>query len=215
MKRSVSGIYLVTDATQCGGRGVVATARQAVAGGASTVQVREKNASGRDLFDLLLAVADAVGDSATVLIDDRVDVYLAARAAGARVHGVHVGQRDLPAGSVRAIVGPDAVVGLTANTPEHARAAAALPPGTIDYLGVGAVHATTTKPDHPEPLGLDGFAAFAAATDFPCVAIGGIGTSDVAALRETGAIGVAVVSAICAAPDAGRAAERLTGEWTS
>lgn len=208
-----TGIYLVTDTGQCGQRGVVETVRAAVAGGIGTVQVREKHASAAEFYALVLAVAQAVGDRALVLVDDRVDLYLAAREAGAAVHGVHVGQSDLPAAAVRAIVGPDAVVGLTANTQEHLREVRRLPAGTLDYLGAGVIRPTRTKADHPKPLGLDGFRSFAAASPLPCVAIGGILATDVAALRAAGASGAAVVSAVCAASDPGLAAADLVREW--
>ena len=208
-----TGIYLVTDTAQCGPRGVVETVRAAVAGGIRTVQVREKHAPAADFYALVLAVAEAVGNQALVLVDDRVDLYLAARAAGAPVHGVHVGQSDLPVAAVRTLVGPDAVVGLTANTGAHLDAARALPPGTVDYLGAGVIRPTSTKPDHPEPLGLDGFQAFAAASPEPCVAIGGIGLADVAALRAAGATGAAVVSAVCTAADPRRSAQELVAAW--
>lgn len=207
------GIYLVTDTAQCGARGVVATVRQAVASGVRTVQVRDKTAAAADLLALVLAVADAVGDTATVLVDDRVDVFLAARGQGASVHGVHVGQRDVPAAAVRSMIGPDAVLGLTANTHAHIEAAEALAADTVDYLGVGVIHATQTKPGHPAVLGIDGFAQFARATVLPCVAIGGVGVADVADLRRAGAAGAAVVSAVCAAADAGAAARQLQVEW--
>lgn len=209
----IAGIYLVTDTLQCGPRGVVETARAAVAGGVRTVQVREKNASTAELYELVLQTADAVGHAATVLVDDRVDVYLAARAAGAAVHGVHVGQTDLAAGQVRTLVGAHAVVGLSANTPAHLEAVHTLPPGTVDYLGVGAIRPTLTKPDHPTPLGIVGFGRIAAATTLPCVAIGGVERGDIAELRRAGAAGVAFVSAICAAEDPQRSAEVLTAEW--
>src|SRR5699024_5444249 len=133
------GIYLVTDTAQCGERGVVATAQQAVAAGVRTVQVRDKSADAADLLALVLAVADAVGDRATVLVDDRVDIFLAARGQGAAVHGVHVGQRDVPVVAVRAMVGPDVIVGLTANTLVHLDAVHGLSAGTVDYLGVGVI----------------------------------------------------------------------------
>lgn len=215
MTAAGAGLYLVTDAGQCAGRGVAATARAAVDGGARTVQVRHKDAGGRELFAEVVGVADAVGNDAFVLVDDRVDVYLAARAAGAAVHGVHVGQGDLPVDLVRRLVGPDAVVGLTANSREHLDALAALPVGTADYLGVGAIRETSTKPDHPDPLGITGFGEFAAASRLPCVAIGGVGPDDVAALRRAGAAGVAVVSAICASTDPERAARTLVERWES
>lgn len=207
------GIYLVTDTALCGDRGVAATVRAAVDGGVRTVQIREKHASAADFYALVLEVAAQVGDRADILVDDRVDIYLAARAAGAAVHGVHVGQSDLPADAVRALVGPDAVVGLTANTTGHLEALRRLPPGTVDYLGAGVIRPTSTKPDHPEPLGIAGFAQFAAAAPLPCVAIGGVRTEDIAPLRAAGAAGVAVVSAVCAAPDPRAAAQTLEQEW--
>ena len=210
-----TGIYLVTDTAQCGDRGVAAVAAAAVAGGVRTVQVREKHASASDFYAVVLAVAEAVGDRALVLVDDRVDIYLAARAAGARVHGVHVGQSDLPVTSVRSLVGPDAVVGLTANTPAHLDAVRALAPGTVDYLGAGVIHPTSTKPDHPAALGVDGFRAFASAAPVPCVAIGGIGLSDIRGLRAAGASGAAVVSAICTAADPQASAGELVAAWES
>ena len=208
-----SGIYLVTDTALCGPRGVVDTVRAAVAGGVTTIQVREKEASAADFYALVLAVAETADKRATVLVDDRVDVYLAARAAGAAVHGVHVGQTDLPAELVRTLVGPDAVVGLTANTPGHLDLIAALPPGTVDYLGAGVIRPTRSKPDHPEPMGIAGFTDFAARTPLPVVAIGGILLEDVAALRTAGATGAAVISAICGTADPLRAAEDLVRAW--
>ena len=210
-----SGIYLVTDSAQCGPRGVIETVRAAVAGGVETVQVREKNASAADFYALILAVAEAVDNRATVLVDDRVDIYLAARAARAGVHGVHVGQSDLPVELVRTLVGPDAVVGLTANTKEHLDALAALPPGTVDYLGAGVIRPTRTKPDHPEPLGMAGFTTFVSVAPLPVVAIGGILHDDVGPLRAAGATGVAVVSAICAAADPRQAAADLVSTWNA
>lgn len=208
-----TGIYLVTDSVQCGVRGVTETVRAAVAGGIRTVQIREKHASAADFYSLVRAVADAVGDQALLLVDDRVDVYLAARAAGAAVHGVHVGQSDLPVTAVRQLAGPDAVVGLTANTAEHLAAVRALPAGIVDYLGAGVIRPTSTKPDHPEPLGVDGFRAFTAESPLPCVAIGGIQPADVVPLHAAGASGIAVVSAVCAAADPRRAAEELVAAW--
>lgn len=206
-------LHLVTDTALCGGRGVVETVRRAVAGGVTCVQVRDKAAEPADRLALLVAVADAVGGRVTVLVDDDVETALTARLGGADVHGVHVGQHDRPAAEARAVLGPDAVVGLTAHLPEHLDAAAALPDGTVDYLGVGAVAATSTKPDAPEVLGVDGFARVAAAAAYPCVAIGGVGTGLVAPLRAAGAAGVAVVSAICSAPDPEAAARTLHEEW--
>lgn len=206
-------LYLVSDAVLCGPRGVVETVRQAVAGGVTCVQVRAKDLSAAECLALLIEVADAVGGLVPVIVDDRVDVYLAARHRGAAVHGVHVGQSDLPVESVRALVGREAIVGWSANTVEHLDVAGRLPPGTVDYLGVGVIRATTTKPDHPIPLGIEGFERLRRLTALPCVAIGGIHEGDLAALRRAGATGAAVVSALCAAKDPRAAAVSLRREW--
>ncbi|QHC59266.1 thiamine phosphate synthase [Rathayibacter sp. VKM Ac-2760] len=206
-------LHLVTDTRLCGPRGVAAVVAAAVAGGVRVVQVRDHEAAAAELVALTCAVAAVLDERTTLLVDDRVDVVLAARLAGARVDGVHVGQSDLPVLAARSILGPGAVVGLTANTPAHLAAAHALPAGTVDYLGVGVIRATATKPDHPVPLGIDGFAALAAATPLPCVAIGGVTADDAAALRRAGAAGLAIVSAICAADDPGAAARRFRAEW--
>ncbi|HEY0246947.1 MAG TPA: thiamine phosphate synthase [Gryllotalpicola sp.] len=205
--------YLVTDAAACGPRGVLDVVRAAVAGGVTAVQLREKTASARELFELTRRAAALIDGRALLLVDDRVDVALAARQAGARVDGVHIGQSDLPATAVRRMLGGDAVIGLTANTPRHLAELAALPAGTVDYLGVGVIRPTATKPDHPAPLGVAGFAALASAAPLPCVAIGGVTRADTTALRAAGAAGLAVVSAICAAPDPERAARELATAW--
>ncbi|WP_285138424.1 thiamine phosphate synthase [Microbacterium sp. lyk4-40-TSB-66] len=186
---------------------------QAVAAGVTVVQLRDKIATGAELFARTLDLADVVAGRCAFVVDDRLDVVLAARDRGARVDGIHLGQSDLPVDAARALLGADALVGWTANTPSHLAAAAALPKGTVDYLGVGVIRATATKPDHPQPLGVAGFAELAASTDLPCVAIGGIDVDDVTALRAAGAAGVAVVSAVCAADDPGAAVGALTAAW--
>jgi len=186
---------------------------EAVAAGVSVVQLRDKIAPGGELFARTLDLADVVAGRCSFLVDDRLDIVLAARDRGARVDGIHLGQSDLPVDAARALLGAGALVGWTAHTAAHLAAAAAFPAGTLDYLGVGVIRATATKPDHPRPLGVDGFAELAASTPLPCVAIGGIDTDDVAALRTAGAAGVAVVSAVCAAEDPGAAVRALRSAW--
>lgn len=206
-------LYLVTDTALSGDRGVVETVRQAVLGGVTAVQVRAKHESAAEALRLLVAVAGACRGRARVVMNDRVDVFLAARDAGAEVHGVHVGQHDLPALVVRRLVGPDAVVGLSTGTREQVAAAAMLPAGTLDYLGVGAIRPTSTKVDAPAALGTTGFAELCRLSPLPCVAIGGIGLADLAPLRRAGGAGAAVVSAICAADDPRARAGALRAEW--
>lgn len=220
-------VYLVTDPALCGARGVPAVVAAAVAGGATAVQIRDKHASAAELLATVVAAAGAVDahDAAhpgaprpVLLVDDRIDVVLAALARGVRVDGVHVGQSDVPVDLVRRILdaaSPDRrlVVGLTANAPEHVRAVRALPAGTVDYLGVGVIRPTTTKPDHPAPLGHDGFGIIAGLSPVPCVAIGGVDVGDVSAIAAAGGAGTAVVSAICAAVDPEAAARELAEAW--
>lgn len=213
MSRDLS-TYLVTDAALCGDRGVVETVREAVAGGVTVVQLRDKDAPDASIVEQLVALSEVIAGRALLVVDDRVDAVLEARLRGARVDGVHVGQSDIHVAEARRLLGPDALIGLTANTAEHLDAVRALPAGTVDYIGVGVIRPTTTKPNHPPAVGVDGFRALAAGSPVPAVAIGGIGIDDVVPLREAGAAGVAVVSAICAADDARLAAQEFRRRWT-
>jgi thiamine-phosphate pyrophosphorylase len=206
-------VYLVTDTAQCAarGRGVAETVAAAVAGGVTAVQVREKDAGGREFLARVCAVAEVLPARVALLVNDRVDVYLAARAAGARVDGVHVGQSDLPVAAVRELIGPGALLGLSAATPAELAAAASAP---VDHVGVGALHATATKADAPPALGAEGFARLLSAPGLPpAVAIGGVVPADLPVLRRAGAAGAAIVSGICAAADPEAAARAYARAW--
>lgn len=206
-------LYLVADVDTVAatGRDLVDTVVAGVAGGVTTVQLRAKHLAAREQVELTVRLAAALPVDVPLLVNDRVDVALAARARGARVAGVHLGQTDLDPADVRAILGPALVLGLSTGTPALVHAAAAA--GVVDYLGLGAFRPTLTKPDAPAALGLDGVAALVRTSRLPAVAIGGIGTGDAAALRRTGVDGVAVVSAVCAAPDPRAAAADLAAAW--
>lgn len=206
-------LYLVTDPVLCGERGVVDVVARAVDGGVRVVQLRDKHAEASAMLAQLEAIAEAIDGRATLLLNDRLDVALAARAAGVRVDGVHLGQGDAAVAAARERLGADTIVGLTANSRAHLDAVARMPRGTVDYLGVGVIRPTATKPDHPPAIGVEGFARVAAEAELPCVAIGGIGLADLAPLREAGAAGVAVVSALCAADDPRAAAVAFAAEW--
>ncbi|MGJ9422570.1 bifunctional hydroxymethylpyrimidine kinase/phosphomethylpyrimidine kinase [Aeromicrobium sp. CF3.5] len=207
-------IYLVTDAAQVerGGRDLVDVVVEAVAGGVTAVQVREKHADVHDVVRLVEALSRRLPAHVALFVNDRVDVFLAARARGARVTGVHVGQQDLPVEEVRALVGPDAVIGLTANTPEDLAAAETSPAG-VGYVGIGIVRQTGSKFDAPPTLGVKGVAALARSCALPAVAIGGIVPDDLRALRSGGLAGAAVVSWVCASPDPRTAAAELARAW--
>lgn len=196
----IAGLHLVT-ADQLAGDELRRVVAAAVEGGASVVQVRAKDATSRAFVDRVLIASAAVDGRATLLVNDRVDIALAARLSGARVDGVHLGQDDLDPRIARDLLGPESVIGWTADHADHLATLDAFPAGTVDYLGVGALRATATKLDHPPSLGIGGFAAFASRAPLPCIAIGGVTADDVPALTAAGAAGVAVVSAICAAAD--------------
>jgi len=169
-----SGIYLVTDGALCGPRGVVETVRAAVEGGVGAVQLRDKTSETAVQLRQVERLAEVIAGRAQLLVNDRLDVVLAARRRGIPVDGVHLGQGDAGASAAREALGADAVVGITANTRQHLAELAELDAGTVDYLGVGVIRPTSTKSDHPPALGVDGFARLATATQVPCVAIGGI-----------------------------------------
>jgi thiamine-phosphate pyrophosphorylase len=202
-------LYLVTDTVLCRPRPVADVVRAAVAGGARTVQVRDKTASRRELLELTRAVLAAVAGEpgVTVVVNDAVDVALLAGA-----DGVHVGQDDLPAGEVRRLLGPDRLLGLSVSSPAELDVARALPEGTVDLVGIGPFRGTPTKPDAGAPLGAEGvgqLARAARAAGLRSVAIGGIDAANAEEVAATGVDGVCVVSAICTAADPAAAARAL------
>jgi thiamine-phosphate pyrophosphorylase len=166
------------------------------------VQLREKHTSGREFFELAVALKKLLlPKDVPLIINDRIDIALAAKA-----DGIHIGQSDIPYDKAREILGAEAIIGLSIDTDEQLREADA---SDVDYLGLGPVFATKTKPDHSAPLGLDGFATRRALTRHPTVAIGSVTAKHASALRNAGADGVAVVSAICAAENPMEAARRI------
>src|SRR5699024_4511614 len=115
--------------------------------------------------------------------------------------------------TAREALGAGAVIGLTANTEEHLAAVAALPAGTVDYVGVGVIRPTSTKPDHPPALGIAVFAHLTALSSVPTLAMSGVLQEDIAHLRSAGAAGVCFVSALCAAEDPEHVARSMAASW--
>lgn len=206
-------LYLVTDPDLCGARGVIETVRQAVDGGVRIVQLRDKKATDAETTAQLIELSRVIDGRALLVVNDRLDAALAARDRGARVDGVHLGQGDASVLRAREALGAEALIGLTANSREHFEAVRVLPPGTVDYLGVGVIRPTSTKPDHPPALGVEGFRALVETTVLPCVAIGGVAIDDTERLRTAGAAGLAVVSALCAAADPAETAAMFVRRW--
>lgn len=195
-------IYLVADAGYAQGRDLLALVEAAVRGGATVVQLRAKDLPARDFAALAQEVARRLASTGVpLLINDRVDIAIACGAAG-----VHLGQDDLPVPDARRVLGPGAVIGVSVNTPEEARRAAA---EGADYVGAGPAFATSTKDTPLAVLGPEGIARIKSAAVVPVLAIGGITAANAASLAAAGADGVAVVSAVLGSPDPEGAAADL------
>lgn len=195
-------LYLVLDPDLCQQHSMLETACLAVAGGTTVIQVRHKRASTAERIALARSVKDTLRDtSALVVMNDDIDA-----AIEAGVDALHIGQRDVTPAVARARIGPQMILGLSVNS-EHA--AHAVDPTLVDYVGVGPVFATPTKPDHEQPIGFAGLARIVAASPVPAVAIGGLKQQHVNDVLASGASGMAVVSAICGTPDPRQAAQEL------
>ncbi len=195
-------LYLVTDAGLSGGRSTLEVVAAAIRGGVTLVQYREKNASTRRMIEEALELrALCRRHSIPFIVNDRVDVALAANA-----DGVHVGQEDMPAALARRLVGPGRLLGVSVDNIDQARQAQA---DGADYVGASPIFATPTKPDAPPPIGIEGLRELARLCQIPVVAIGGINRSNAAEVLQAGAAGIAVVSAIVSADDVERAAREL------
>lgn len=199
------------------GPDVVERARAAALGGAGVIQVRSKPICARELYQLSLAVVEAVrhvNPQTQVLIDDRVDVALALKENG--IAGVHVGQDDLDVRAVRDLLGPDAIIGLTTGTRELVQAANDLvreQPGVIDYIGCGPFRATPTKDSGRPPIGLAGYPGLVIESDLPIVAIGDVTADDAFDLARQGVDGLAIVRGIMHADDPRAYTERVIAEF--
>jgi thiamine-phosphate pyrophosphorylase len=202
-RRFALDLYFVTDRAMCGTRGgLERTVAEAVAGGVTVVQLRDDETPAPELVELARRLKGILAPARVPLVvNNRLDVALAAGA-----DGLHVGQADTSPPAARIRLGPDLILGLSVTDPAQL---AAVDPALVDYLGVGPVFGTSTKPDAAPAMGLAGLAATCAGTALPIVAIGGIDLSNAAAVVRAGADGVAVVSAICAAGDPLAAAASL------
>lgn len=197
-------VYAITDRRWLHGRSLSHCVQQAIQGGATFIQLREKNLTTEELYPLAVELQELCAKAGIPFVLDD-DVALARRV---NADGVHVGQTDMAAGQVRRELGPDKILGVSASTVEEAVAAQA---AGADYLGVGAVFPTSSK-DDATVLSPEELAQICQAVTIPVVAIGGISTQNVAKLRGTGIAGVAVISAIFAAQDIAAATQELSQE---
>ncbi|RKX77146.1 MAG: thiamine phosphate synthase [Spirochaetes bacterium] len=203
MKRELDvSLYLVTDRKLSGGRPLDEIVKKAVEGGVTIVQLREKDCSTREYLELACSIKRILTPlNIPLIINDRVDIALAAGA-----EGVHLGQSDMPYRDARRIMGAEAIIGLSVETMEDAREAESL---DVDYLGVSPIFFTSTKTDTKSEWGIEGLRKLRVFSRHKLVAIGSIKQDNASEVIAAGADGVAVVSAICSASDPKRAAEEL------
>lgn len=219
--------YLVLGPENTNGRPVADIVRDAVEAGFTCVQLRSKVASAREMIRLARQSADVIAqagkaDKVALLVDDRLDVVLAARKQGVKVDGIHVGQSDIPVEICREYLGDDSVVGLSARTQElfdYVRTADTRP---IDYFGAGPLHETKTKPDcgldengKIVTRSFDDIAGLAKISPVPVVVGGGVKPADIPPLAKTGVAGFFVVSAVCGAKDPKKEAAGMVMAWNA
>ena len=196
-------LYLVTDRPLSMGRDLEWIVAEAVKGGATMVQLREKDIDTRGFIELARRLQPVLKEAGVpLIINDRVDVALAVDA-----DGVHIGQSDMPYEIARRLLGPDKIIGLSVENMDEVREANSL---DVDYIGVSPVYSTATKTDTAPPFGLEGLREAVRLSRHPAVAIGGMNASTAHDVLLTGVDGIAVVSAICSAPDPCTAARLLS-----
>jgi thiamine-phosphate pyrophosphorylase len=199
-------LYALVDPVVAGGR-TLAELAASIADSATLVQLRDKQGSTRMMVDEARALRAVLEPKdIPLLVNDRVDVALAAEA-----DGVHIGQDDLAPADARLLLGRRAIIGLSVKTLEQARAA---PLDLLDYVAIGGIYGTTSKDNTAAPIGIDGLRAMveairARAAHYPICAIAGINAGNAAGVIAAGADGVAVISALSLAPDPQKAAGEL------
>ena len=200
--KNILKLYLVTDRDLSLGRSLEEVVSEAVAGGVTIVQLREKDASTGEFIELAFKLKDILRPyNVPLIINDRADVALAVDA-----EGLHIGQSDMPYEIARKLLGPDKIIGLSVENMDDLLEANKL---DVDYVGISPVYGTPTKTDTAEPFGLEGLRRAVELSVHPTVAIGGMNASTIADVMAAGTDGVAVVSAICSAESPRLAAKEL------
>ena len=217
--------YLVIGPENTLGRPVAEIIRQALEAGFTCVQIRSKECSARDLIAYTAQAAEVISqmgksDTVALLVDDRLDVVLAAREAGVKVDGIHVGQTDIPVEVCRKLLGPDSIVGLSARADEMLEYVKTADMSLVDYLGVGPLHETPTKTDCGRSAdgtiitkSIEDLEELAQASPVPIVVGGGVKLADIPLVKSTGVDGFFVVSAVCSVDDPYRSARDLVQAW--
>lgn len=217
--------YLVIGPENTNGRPIARVIAEAVCAGFTFVQIRAKHTDAREVIGLTRAAADVIAaqgrsDCVALVVNDRLDVVLAAREQGIKVDGVHVGQTDIPPDVCRKYLGADAIIGLSARTSELLDYVSHCDTSCIDYFGAGPLHATPTKPEAGRTASgeivtrsLEELTQLHRISPVPVVVGGGVKAADLPALKATGVEGFFVVSAVAGAMHPYAAAEELVRIW--
>ena len=195
-------LYLVTDRSFLRGRKLSEVVEEAILGGVTIVQVREKDLSTKQFYKIALEVKEVTDKyKIPLIINDRIDIALAVDA-----DGVHLGQDDMPLKIARKIIGKNKIIGISAGNVAEAKEAEK---DGADYIGIGAVFFTGTKKDIDKPIGLEGLKTIVHSVNIPSVAIGGVNKNNSEDVIKTGANGISVISAILNNDDVKKAAKEL------
>jgi len=202
MRAEQLSLYLVTDRGLSNGRDIEWIIEEAIKGGVTIVQLREKDIDTREFIELGLRLKKILNPyDVPLIINDRIDVALAVDA-----DGIHIGQSDMPYDIARKILGPDKIIGLSIETFDELDQANGL---NVDYVALSPIFSTPTKTDTASPWGIEGAKEFVKRSVHPTVAIGGININTAADVKKTGVDGIAVVSAIVSAENPCIAAKEL------
>lgn len=218
--------YLILGRENTNGRSVEEVVKMAVEAGFTFIQIRSKEESAVEMIEDCIKVSELLktmgkSDEVAVVVNDRLDVVLAAREKGAKIDGIHVGQTDIPVDVCRKYLGKDSIVGLSAPTKDLIDYVKACNVKDIDYFGAGPVHETATKPDCglDEKTGkvmtkpVDELAELAKVSPIPVVVGGGVKLNDIKPLKAAGVDGFFVISAVTNADDPYKAAKELCDAW--
>jgi thiamine-phosphate pyrophosphorylase len=198
-------LYVITDREMAGNRPLEEVVKAALEGGATVIQLREKELCDREIFTIGMKIKPLIEKAGVCfIINDRIDLALALDA-----DGVHLGQRDLPLNTARKLMGDKKIIGISVKTVEEADIAEA---NGADYLGIGSIYPTKTKKDIGPIGGPQRISQIRKAVSLPIVGIGGIQVHNVKDVIRAGADGIAVVSAVMAAPDITEACRALKKE---
>lgn len=226
MKIDISS-YLIVGPENTNGRSVSQIVKEAVNAGFTTVQLRSKVASAREMIELCRDCASVLSelkksDSVKLLVNDRLDIVLAAREKGIKVDGIHVGQKDIPPEICRKYLGKEAIVGLSAQTWELLDYVKNYDTSNIDYFGTGPFHQTESKKDAGlDPNGnlhlksVEELSELKRISKIPVVVGGGVKLEDLPILKKTGVDGFFVISAVCGAENPYEIAKKMVNFWTN